>query len=95
VETSISNAFLVYGPLGLVALVSLLATIRFYRDKEAEAKAHAATLACEREQHALEMRAMQDRYITKAETWMEKNHELASSINQVLESISKRYDRRA
>lgn len=93
-ETSISNAFLVYGPLGLVALVSLLATVRFYRDKEAAAKEHATTLATERAKHAQEMRAMEDRYITKAETWMEKNHELASSINQVLESISKRYDRR-
>jgi hypothetical protein len=83
VESSISNTFLYYGPLGLVALVSLLAAIRFYLDKEKAAKAHAE-----------EMRAMEDRYITKAETWMEKNHELASSINQVLESISKRYDRR-
>lgn len=93
-ETSISNAFLVYGPLGLVALVSLLAAYRFYLDKEKANKEHAETLAAERDQHAQEMRAMEDRYITKAETWMEKNHELAASINQVLESISKRYDRR-
>jgi len=83
VETSISNAFLVYGPLGLIALVSLLAAIRFYRDKEAAATAHAK-----------EMRAMEERYIAKAETWMERHHELAASINQVLESISKRFDRR-
>ena len=93
-ETSISNAFLVYGPLGLVALVSLLATVRFYRDKETAAKNHAATLATERDAHAKEMRAMEERYIAKAETWMERHHELAASINQVLESISKRFDRR-
>ena len=82
-EPSLTKAFLYYGPLGLAALIFLLAAIRFYRDKEAAAKAHAK-----------EMRAMEERYITKAETWMEKNHELAASINQVLESISKRYDRR-
>lgn len=93
-ESSISNAFLVYGPLGLISLICLLAAIRFYRDKERAAEAHADALATERDQHAKEMRAMEERYITKAETWMEKNHELASSINQVLESISKRYDRR-
>jgi hypothetical protein len=94
VDTSISNAFLVYGPLGLIALVALLAAIRFYRDKEKAAETHAEILAAERDRHAKEMRALEDRYITKAETWMEKNHELAASINQVLESISKRYDRR-
>ncbi len=93
-ESSISNAFLVYGPLGLVALISLLAAVRFYRDKEAATKEHAETLATERDQHTTEMRVMEERYFTKAETWMEKNHELAASINQVLESISKRYDRR-
>ena len=93
-SSAIKDVFLIYGPLGFIALISLLAAIRFYRDKERAAEAHADTLATEREQHAKEMRAMEERYITKAETWMEKHHELAASINQVLESISKRFDRR-
>jgi len=92
-EATIAKAFLVYGPLGLICLISLLVTWRLYRDITAERDRHVKEMNASRDQHAQEMRNLEERYITKAETWMEKNHELAQSINQVLASISKRFER--
>ena len=81
-ETKIAAALLVYGPLGVVALVSMWVAVRLYRDREAE-----------RALHKQELKDFEQRYIGKAETWMEKYHELAKSLKDVLESISKRQDR--
>lgn len=93
-ETAVAKAFLVYGPLGLICLIMLYIAFRLYKDLTAERERHTKEMNAERERHAQEMRELEERYVTKAETWMDKNHELAKSINQVLESVSKRYDRR-
>jgi hypothetical protein len=50
---------------------------------------------CERERKEMQdqMRLLEERYITKAETNMEKYHALAESMNRVLESATRRYAR--
>jgi predicted transcriptional regulator len=94
VETALAKAFLVYGPLGLICIIMLLIAWRLYRDLTTERASHTKEMNTERERHAQEMRELEERYITKAETWMDKNHELAKSINQVLDSVSRRYEGR-
>lgn len=79
----VAKALLVYGPLGIFCVISLATSIKLYRDLQSERRTHAA-----------EIHELQDRYIAKAETWMEKYHELAKSLNDVLESIAKRYEGR-
>lgn len=79
-DPAISSALLVYGPLGLFALVACLVAVRLYRDREKE-----------RGEHRAEMKVMEDRLIAKSESWMEKYHELAKSMNALLESMAKRY----
>ena len=91
-ETTIAKAFLVYGPLGLICVIMLLIAWRLYRDLMTERTRHTGEMNAERERHAQEMRELEERYITKAETWMEKTHELAKSINQVLDSVSRHYE---
>lgn len=81
-EPSITSALLVYGPLGIMTLVSMLVAAKLYRDRETERAAHRA-----------ELEKLQERHVTKAETWMGQYQELAKSLNTVLESISKRYDK--
>jgi choline-glycine betaine transporter len=94
VETAVAKAFLVYGPLGLICLIMLFIAFRLYKDLTTERERHTKEMNAMRDNHAQEMRELEERYVTKAETWMDKNHELAKSINQVLESVSKRYNQR-
>lgn len=83
-ETAVAKQIvLTYGPLGLFAIFGVALAAKLYKDLKAE-----------RKHHAKEMREMQDRYIQKAETWMEKYHELVKSLNDVLDAISSRYERR-
>jgi len=70
---------LTQGLLGIIALILMWVVLRLYSDREKERAAH-----------KLELRNFEDRYISKAETWMEKYHELAKSLNTVLESITRR-----
>lgn len=78
-EPSVSSALLVYGPLGIMALVAFVVAIRLYRDREKE-----------RGEHRAEMKIMEDKLIAKSESWMEKYHELAKAMGAVLDSMAKR-----
>lgn len=78
----LAKSLFVYGPLGIMALVSFGSTIKLYKD-----------LVRERAERAKAESEMLERYIKKAETWMDKYHELAESMNKVLDSISRKYDR--
>ncbi len=75
----ISKALLVYGPLGIIALVSMYIAVRMYRD-----------LIAERKSHAEDMHAFQDRYITKAESWMQQYYELQKRMTDLVEAMSMR-----
>lgn len=72
----------VYGPLGLITTICIVAVIVMYRDMRKERQGHQA-----------EMKALEERYITKTEQNMEKYHVLAESMNRLLESVMKRYAR--
>ena len=76
---SVSKLLIVYGPLGVMALVAMLIAVRLYRD-----------LHTERKEHAEEMKTIQERYITKAETWMGKYQELYEKTIDLMEAVEKR-----
>ena len=94
---TLSGVLLVYGPLGLMALVSMLIAIKLYKDREADRvkhdeaiKALRAEMAEERERAKADMEKFQERHIVKAESWMEKYWEISKAQTAVLESFSKR-----
>lgn len=76
---TVSKLLIVYGPLGVMALVAMLIAVRLYRD-----------LQSERKEHTEEMKTMQDRYITKADTWMSKYQELYEKTIDLIDAIEKR-----
>lgn len=78
----IASALLTYGPLGIISLVSLLTAWKFYNDREAD-----------RVRHVQAQKEWEERYVSKAETWMLQYHELAKSMNAVVEALNRRYER--
>jgi FtsZ-interacting cell division protein ZipA len=57
----ISKILIVYGPLGILALLAIYVAIRLYRDREADRKAFASELKAEHEKHASELKAERDK----------------------------------
>lgn len=101
VEEQIARVFLVYGPLGVIALVSLWVSLKMYRDLTKEradflAKHEALTSQCRAEVqelarlHKEEMHALEERYITKAETWMQKYHDIAAELSAVADTLARK-----
>lgn len=82
----ISKILIVYGPLGVLALLAIYVAIRLYRDREADRVKYELAMKEEREKYD----ALEERHITKSEGWMERYHELAQSMKQLLESVTKR-----
>lgn len=70
--------WLVWGPLGIIALAALYAVRAMYVRQERRDEAHRQ-----------EMKALYERHIEKAEKWVEKNHEAAENWARLLESIEK------
>lgn len=89
----VAGKLIVYGPLGIITLLMIIVTIQLYRDREADRKAHTAQLAAERAEHTAQMKVMEDKYVTKAESWMQKYHDLADAQNKVLDSLTRRSER--
>jgi len=79
-EPGVASLLLVYGPLGIMTLLSMIVAVTLYRDGKAEQVRHKA-----------EMDTMVERHVAKAETWMQQYNDLAKSMSAVLESMSKRY----
>lgn len=65
-----------YGAIGLIAIVALGWAYRLYRDLQKERQ---------------RMDALRERYITKAETWMNKYHDMAKAQTSMLEAFERRY----
>lgn len=93
----LAKILIIYGPLGILALIGCLVSLKLYRDARADRKAAQDQLEKERAQCELERREfveelkkLEERYISKAETQVEKYHDLAKALNQVLDSAFKR-----
>jgi len=82
----LSKILIVYGPLGVLALLAIYVAIRLYRDREADRVKFENALKEEREKY----NELEERHINKAEGWMERYHELAQGMKQLLESVTKR-----
>ena len=94
------SKFLEYGILGMIALLAMYIAFRkdrenlaLHEEKDALHTAHAERLETLVTDHKNEMTALEERYITKAETWMHRHHELASAQNELLVSLERRYGR--
>lgn len=83
----IVKLLLVYGPLGLICAVLLMGYIQKDRamvkmQKEFLEKQEALTKS-----HRDEMAQMQERYIAKSDSWMEKYRERADALQNLLDAI--------
>lgn len=86
---------------GLAGAVAVLAIIFAWRkDREAKAaterviviqKDHADKMAELNKDHKAQMVAFEERYVTKAETWMSKYHELAEAAITVTDAVERRF----
>ena len=56
---------------------------RLYRD-----------LRVDRAAHEKERKEWETRYVEKAESWIGKHHDLIRSVNEVLDRIAKRFEKR-
>lgn len=86
ISLTLSNVLIVYGPLGIGALVEGWVIARLYKDLKVERAERAAERKAHEAERAAERKAWEDRYITKAETWMEKHAELQKATAAALES---------
>lgn len=93
---SVSNILIVYGPLGIMALVAMLFALKVYRDMAIQRTEHKAAMAakdaeCKEERDTLnaELRKLEERFVTKAETMLTKNHEIMIATNAMVESITR------
>ncbi len=89
--SQVVGAFLEHGLLGIVTLIALWFAFKKDRENVALHKDHAAATDAMNKEHKLEVTAIQERYITKAETWMAKYHEMASSQVDVLSALERRW----
>jgi uridine kinase len=77
------TALVVYGPLGVMAAVSLLVSAKLYLDLKEERRAHRKT-----------SEEWMERHVAKSETWMSRYSDLSQSMSSLIESLEKRFDRR-
>lgn len=84
----------VYGPLGIICGILLIAVAYLYKasvaDREkhdaivaAERAKYDATIAAERTKHQEEMKLFQERYVSKAESWMKQYYELQEAKDDI------------
>ncbi len=78
----IAAGLLVYGPLGIIALVAMITTLRLYRD-----------LTAERDRGRLAENALVERFVSKAESWTTRYHELAESLDKSLQANQRLMER--
>ena len=83
----------IYGPLGILALVSLSAAGHMFRVLGRERAAHTEQLAILNKEHKAEMQVMVDKYVQTTTTQIEQYHGLAVKLHNMIESIARRLDR--
>lgn len=92
--------WLVWGPLGLYALVMTGFVIKLYRDNRADRAHYDAALTKERSDREVERKAfaedyrkLEDRLVTKAETWMTQYSNFSTVATKVVDAAMRRYRR--
>lgn len=83
----ISKALIIYGPLGIFCAVFLLGYIQKDRAMVIMQKEFLEKQEALQRSHSEEMKVLEERYITKAETWMEKYRERADAQHQLLDTL--------
>ena len=81
------------GLLGAVTLIALLAARKLYLDLANSRKAFDERIDKLHTEHKAEMKALEERYITKAETWMQQYHDLAKTLAEIADAQERRYGR--
>ncbi len=84
------KTLLVYGPLGLFCALSLAGYLQKDRAMVKMQKDFLDKQEALMKSHKEEMAQMQERYITKAETWMEKYRERSEAQSNVIDALNKR-----
>lgn len=79
-----------YGLLGVVSALFGAWALSKDRQLTKERLQYMEKLEAQAAAHKAEMHALEERYITKAETWMTKHHELMASMNDVMDRLEKR-----
>lgn len=69
----------VYGPLGIICAVLLLAVAYLYKANVADRDKYDTTIAAERDKHQEEMKLFYERYVAKADSWMKQYYELTEA----------------
>ena len=92
-EAEIAPKLLEYGLLGAITLGSLWVAAKMYKRGDSIREETQQRLEEKDKEHAAEMQALQERYITKSESWMQQYHEQARAQTEVLQSMERRYKR--
>lgn len=84
----IAKQLLAYGPLGLFTLIALFVAWRKDKELTDERKEHQKRMDEKDKAHQLEMNVLEEKYVSKAETWMAKYHELSTAQNETIEELT-------
>jgi hypothetical protein len=82
-EVTLTEVLTVYGPLGILSLLTTVAAIKLYRDKNAA-----------EERHRDEMTTMVAREIERSTTIVDRYHAFAEKLHDVADRLERRMDRR-
>lgn len=90
----------VYGPIGVLAAIAITAVVKLYRDRERDRRTHVKQLLDERASFAKQLaeeraayERLEERYITKAEKWMDKYQDFSKAVTAVVDAAMRRYRR--
>lgn len=83
-----------YGPLGLLAIIGIVAAVYLFRVLQSERKSFEKTLIDMAKEHKTEMKAMVERHIATTTTQIGQYYNLAEKLHTLIESALRRLDRR-
>lgn len=89
-EAELLKAIASYGALGAISAFALWVANNKDQQLTKERLEYMEKIEAAAATHKAEMHALEERYITKSETWMAKYHELMSSMNEVMDQLTKR-----
>lgn len=89
----IGKILIVYGPLGVMCFIALMVAWQKDKDLKTERQEYQKKLEEMAKAHQAEMNVLEERYITKAENWMNKYHELATVLAELETGFEKVVDR--
>jgi len=85
--TGIGNVLLVYGPLGVMALLGLVWRAQADKQIEKRQKEHEAALAQLVLDHRAELRQLTDRFVALVETYAGHYSDLLDKVAEVFEAL--------